>query len=103
MVNATGIGLKSPKKGERRGGRKAGVPNKSTQILKDALLNAASELGFPEEVAANLIVGLFKNEVNEIWAAQSPKDVCSHAVACDANATEHQDQQLSQGDLQDCG
>jgi len=27
-----------------------GTPNKSTQILKDALLDAASALGFPEEV-----------------------------------------------------
>jgi hypothetical protein len=38
------------KKGERRGGRKAGTPNKTTQILKDALLDAAAALGFPEEV-----------------------------------------------------
>lgn len=42
--------LKTNKKGQRRGGRQPGTPNKTTQILKDALLNAASELGFPEEV-----------------------------------------------------
>jgi len=33
--------LKTNKKGQRNGGRKTGVPNKTTQILKDALLDAA--------------------------------------------------------------
>jgi hypothetical protein len=32
------------------GGRKPGIPNKTTQVLKDALLDAASALGFPEEI-----------------------------------------------------
>jgi hypothetical protein len=48
--NGNVLNLKSNKKGERIGGRKAGTPNKSTKILKDALLDAATELGFPEEV-----------------------------------------------------
>jgi hypothetical protein len=39
------------KKGNKRGaGRPPGATNKTTQILKDALLNAASELGFLEEI-----------------------------------------------------
>jgi hypothetical protein len=39
------------KKGNKRGaGRPPGATNKTTQILKDALLNAASELGFLDEV-----------------------------------------------------
>ena len=44
------VNLKPNKKGERGGGRQAGTPNKNTRILKDALLDAASALGFPEEV-----------------------------------------------------
>jgi hypothetical protein len=48
--NATGAGLKSAKKGERPGGRKPGVPNKTTQQLKDAILEAADRLGYLEEM-----------------------------------------------------
>jgi hypothetical protein len=52
--NGNIVNLKSNKKGERGqqrlGGRRMGTPNKTTQILKYALLDAASELGFPEEV-----------------------------------------------------
>jgi hypothetical protein len=48
---ANDVNLKSNKKGERRGGRQAGTPNKNTRILKDALLDAALALGFPKEVA----------------------------------------------------
>jgi len=36
--------------GRKRPGRPPGSPNKTTQILKDALLGAASELGFLEEI-----------------------------------------------------
>ena len=41
--NPTGVGLKPIKKGERRGGRKSGTPNQTTQLLKEALLNAARD------------------------------------------------------------
>jgi hypothetical protein len=44
------VNLKPIKKGERRVGRKPGTPNKTTQILKDALLDAATAVGFPMEV-----------------------------------------------------
>jgi hypothetical protein len=54
VVAMAGIGnivnLKPNKKGGRLGGRKAGTPNKNTRILKDALLDAASAIGFPEEI-----------------------------------------------------
>jgi hypothetical protein len=50
MVNPTGIGLKLSKKGERRGGRQPGTQNKTTQMLKDALINAAEALGYPKEL-----------------------------------------------------
>lgn len=33
------------KPGERRGGRKAGTPNKTTAALKDAILNAFATVG----------------------------------------------------------
>jgi hypothetical protein len=44
------VNLKPIKKGERRVGRKPGTLNKTTQILKDALLDAATAVGFPEEI-----------------------------------------------------
>jgi hypothetical protein len=45
MTNPTGQGLKSAKKGEHRGGRVAGVPNRFPQELKQAMLDAVSEVG----------------------------------------------------------
>lgn len=33
------------KPGERRGGRQAGTPNKTTALLKDAILKAATDAG----------------------------------------------------------
>jgi hypothetical protein len=38
-------GLKPIQKGERRGGRAPGVPNKMTTTLKDAILKAAELVG----------------------------------------------------------
>ncbi len=35
------------KPGERRGGRQKGTPNKTTQLLKDAILLAAERVGDP--------------------------------------------------------
>ena len=35
----------APEKGQRPGGRKKGVPNKLTTILKDAILLAAEQVG----------------------------------------------------------
>lgn len=49
MPNPTGIGLRPNKKGERRGGRKAGTPNKFTTSLKDDTLGAAEDVGMIEE------------------------------------------------------
>lgn len=40
--------------GERRGGRQKGTPNKSTALLKDAILTAASEAGGEGGMAAYL-------------------------------------------------
>ena len=46
--NPTGKGFKPNKKGERRGGRQTGTLNTVTSDLKDDLLTAAEELGFPK-------------------------------------------------------
>ena len=43
MANPTGRGGSRP--GERRGGRKKGTPNKTTALLKDAILQAATNAG----------------------------------------------------------
>lgn len=40
--------------GERRGGREKGTPNKTTAILKDAILKAAAEAGGPEGMVGYL-------------------------------------------------
>ena len=49
MPNPTGQGLKSAKKGERRGGRQPGSSNLFGRELKEALLDAAQEVGEVEE------------------------------------------------------
>jgi hypothetical protein len=41
---------KGSAKGERRGGRKKGVPNRTTQIAKDAIAQAAADLGGAERL-----------------------------------------------------
>ena len=40
--------------GERRGGREKGTPNKTTAILKDAILKAATEAGGPDGMVGYL-------------------------------------------------
>jgi len=50
MANPTGQGLKSAKKGERRGGRQPGSSNLFGRELKEALLDAAQEVGEVEEI-----------------------------------------------------
>jgi hypothetical protein len=50
MPNPTGQGLKLAKKGERRGGRQPGGQNLFTRELKEALLDAAQEVGEIEEI-----------------------------------------------------
>jgi len=45
MSNPTGAGFKPNKKGERRGGRKAGTPNRITASLKEDALGAAEDVG----------------------------------------------------------
>lgn len=40
--------------GERRGGREKGTPNKTTAILKDAILKAAAEAGGPDGMVGYL-------------------------------------------------
>lgn len=40
--------------GERRGGRQKGTPNKTTALLKDAILMAATEAGGPEGLTGYL-------------------------------------------------
>ena len=50
--------LKPIQKGERRG-RKAGVPNKIPRLLKDAVLEAASQLGF-DGMGKDGLVGYLK-------------------------------------------
>jgi len=61
-----GSGLTSNKKGERRGGRQAGTPNRSTQELKEHLLNAADALGTVKEtrrdVSGTVIITRNKGE-----------------------------------------
>jgi len=49
MANPTGQGLKLRKKGERRGGRQAGSLNAFGRELKEALLDAAQDVGEVEE------------------------------------------------------
>ena len=41
--------MKANKKGERRGGRQVGTPNKTTQEIKEHLLAAANAVGFVKE------------------------------------------------------
>jgi hypothetical protein len=50
--------LKPIQKGERRG-RKAGVPNKIPPLLKDAILEAASQVGF-DGMGKDGLVGYLK-------------------------------------------
>ena len=50
----------APEKGQRPGGRKKGVPNKLTTILKDALLLAAEQVGEDGE-GKDGIVGYLRN------------------------------------------
>ena len=53
MVNRNPNPAARFKKGESRSagaGRKAGVPNKTTQDLKEAILNSAEQLGYLKEV-----------------------------------------------------
>lgn len=46
--------------GERRGGRKKGVPNKTTQAAKDAIAQAAADLGGKDRLVA--------------WAQEAPEN-----------------------------
>ncbi len=48
------------KKGERRGGRKPGQPNHTTQVLKDAILMAASLSGYDKK-GKDELVGYLKH------------------------------------------
>jgi hypothetical protein len=54
MANPTGHGLKPMQKGQRQGGRKPGSQNLFTRDLKEALLEAAEEVG---EVIEEPILG----------------------------------------------
>ena len=56
--------------GERRGGRQKGTPNKTTKILKDAILQAAEEVGVDGEGSGGL-VGYCK-----MVAVASPQAFC---------------------------
>lgn len=56
--------------GERRGGRQKGTPNKTTKILKDAILQAAEEVGVDGEGGDGL-VGYCK-----MVAVASPQAFC---------------------------
>jgi hypothetical protein len=50
MANPTGHGLKQVQKGQRLGGRQPGSQNVFTRELKEAILQAAEEVGEVEEV-----------------------------------------------------
>ena len=52
------MAVRGSKPGERRGGRKKGVPNKTTQLLKDAILEAAEKAGDAATPAGQKKAGL---------------------------------------------
>lgn len=63
--------MRGSKPGERRGGRAKGTPNKTTAAAKDAIAQAAEELG-----GANRLVAWAKEDpLNEraFWATIYPK------------------------------
>src|ERR1700674_4364088 len=74
--NPIGAGFKPNKKGEsRRGGRQAGTSNKTTTTLKEDLLTAAEELGFPKAMPIldagrddrGRGIGLGKSDTKHAW------------------------------------
>ena len=63
--------IKGSKPGERRGGRKKGTPNKTTAVLKEAILLAAEQIGEDgtgRDGLVGYLRGVAENEVKSFTA-----------------------------------
>jgi hypothetical protein len=58
------VGRPFEKRHQKAGGRKAGVPNKITRVIKEAVIQAGVEFGYDGKGKEEL-VGLFKRAIRE--------------------------------------
>jgi hypothetical protein len=58
--------VKGSKPGERRGGRKKGTPNKTTAVLKEAILLAAEQTG-EDGKGKDGLVGYLRHVAEKEW------------------------------------
>jgi hypothetical protein len=77
-MNFVGDNKKGEKGEKRRGGRKSGTPNTSTTLLKEALLNAALAIGFPQEEKILDDDGQPTGEIKLVATGDGPKPKSSN-------------------------